>query len=296
MSLEQSDQAEDQKLETNDDPKIEDEAISEFKFDLDPEEEEEEEEKFENAVEAQDFQYFKQQCKFEKFVNQLNTKSNFTKEQSALYSMFGSSVQQVYQDNQPEDEITEPVVGFDTRFTYTREGLMVYDINADIVMDAPNDENKGIDIQDYNVFRNTTPANEIDKNTRYDYYQKFKSYRNALAPFAGLEFATEHERKIYEYLPPFKKRKVHDKTWKMRIPNTQNIIFFNSEFESGNLHRATRISDYEYNLYLEYDKNSRNYTQWFYFSCRNVKKGVSVTFNIINLLKIDSLYNEGMKP
>ena len=56
------------------------------------------------------------------------------------------------------------------------------------------------------------------------------------------------------------------------IPNTENIIYFNSEFESGNLHQAVRIADFEYNLYLEFDKNSRNYTQWYYFSCRNVKK------------------------
>ena len=105
------------------------------------------------------------------------------------------------------------------------------------------------------------------------------------------------------------KRKVHDKVRKIKIPNTQNLIFFNSEFESGNLHRAIRVSDYEYNLYLEYDKNSRNYTQWYYFSWRNVRKGkihfcftkfstlgVTVIFNIINLLKVDSSYNEGMKP
>ena len=198
-------------------------------------------------------------------------KASLTKEQAALYGLFGSSVQRSQLSQDEKEEEIEPMVGFDTRFTYTQEGLMVYDINAEIVMDGPNDENKGIDIQDYNVFRNTTPANEYDKNAKYDYYQKFKSYRNALAPFAGLEFATEQERKIYEFLPPFKKRKIHDKTWKMRIPNTQNIIFFNSDFESGNLHRATRVSDYEYNLYLEYDKNSRNYTQWYYFSCRNVK-------------------------
>ena len=56
------------------------------------------------------------------------------------------------------------------------------------------------------------------------------------------------------------------------IPNTENIIFFNSEFESGNLYQAIRVADFEYNLYLEFDKNSRNYTQWYYFSWRNVKK------------------------
>ena len=56
------------------------------------------------------------------------------------------------------------------------------------------------------------------------------------------------------------------------IPNTENIIYFNSEFESGNLYQAIRVSDFEYNLFLEFDKNSRNHTQWYYFACRNIKK------------------------
>ena len=170
------------------------------------EEEEEEEEKFENAVEAKDFHYFKRQCKFEKFVTQLGSNSHRSKTQSALYSFFGNSLQEPYIESEEDDQSTsnKPMIGFDTRFSYTREGLMVYDINSDIEIDEPDEQTKGITLQDYNVFRNTTPANEYDKNTRHDYYQKFKSYRNALAPFAGLEFATDHERKIYEFLPPFK--------------------------------------------------------------------------------------------
>lgn len=123
------------------------------------------------------------------------------------------------------------MIGFDTRFTYTREGLMVYDINANLILDELELGKQGLSLQDYHVFRNTSPTNEFDKSMRADYYQKFKSYRNALAPFSGLEFATEHERKIYEFLPPFKKRKIHDKTRDMHVPNTENIIFFNSEFE-----------------------------------------------------------------
>ena len=123
------------------------------------------------------------------------------------------------------------MIGFDTRFTYNREGLVVYDVNTNILIDQPETPNSSLSEQDYNVFRNTTPANEYDKNMRHDYYQKFKSYRNALAPFAGLEFATEHERKIYEFLPPFKKRKVHERIKDMRIPNTENMIYFNSDFE-----------------------------------------------------------------
>lgn len=39
-----------------------------------------------------------------------------------------------------------------------------------------------------------------------------------------------------------------------------STIFFNSKFESGNLREVERISDLEYNLYLNFDFNTLNYT------------------------------------
>lgn len=80
------------------------------------------------------------------------------------------------------------------------------------------------------------------------------------------------ERRIYEFLPPFSSTKIHEKKHDLLIPNTENVIYFNSEFESGNLYQAIRVSDFEYNLFLEFDKNSRNHTQWYYFAWRNIKK------------------------
>ena len=48
----------------------------------------------------------------------------------------------------------------------------------------------------------------------------------------------------------------------------------------------------EYNLYLSDDTNSDNsLTQWFYFSCFNIKKGNVVRINMLNLMKDDSLYS-----
>lgn len=85
-------------------------------------------------------------------------------------------------------------------------------------------------------------------------------------------------------------------------------LFFNSWFESGNLREVEKISDLEYNLYLNYDFNTLNYTQWYYFSVKNLKKGkwVFITFkirigftykfNIMNLQKDESSYSNGMKP
>jgi len=78
--------------------------------------------------------------------------------------------------------------------------------------------------------------------------------------------------------------------------SADNTLVFESRFESGNLRRAIQVYEYEYDLILKFDINTRGHTQWFYFSVSNVRKNVRYKFNIINLLKPDSLYNSGMKP
>lgn len=42
-------------------------------------------------------------------------------------------------------------------------------------------------------------------------------------------------------------------------------LLFESRFESGNLRRAQKIDDYEYNLWLRCDYNTTSQQQWFYF-------------------------------
>ena len=75
-----------------------------------------------------------------------------------------------------------------------------------------------------------------------------------------------------------------------------NTLMFESRFESGNLRRAIQVYEYEYDLILKPDYNTRGYTQWYYFSVSNTKAGKNYRFNIINLIKPDSLYNHGMRP
>ena len=74
------------------------------------------------------------------------------------------------------------------------------------------------------------------------------------------------------------------------------ILVFESRFECGNLRRVIQKSEYEYNLILATDYNTNGHTQWYYFSVSNTRKNAEYRFNIINLLKPDSLYNVGMKP
>jgi hypothetical protein len=72
-------------------------------------------------------------------------------------------------------------------------------------------------------------------------------------------------------------------------------LVFESRFESGNLQLANKVSDNEYDLILQNDINSKGHTQWFFFRVNNVRRGLKVKFNMLNMIKSKSLYNEGMK-
>lgn len=84
----------------------------------------------------------------------------------------------------------------------------------------------------------------------------------------------------------------------LTLASTQadTTLVFESRFESGNLRRAIQVYPFEYDLVLHPDVNTRGHTQWFFFSVSNTRAGVPYKFNIINLMKDDSLYNDGMLP
>jgi hypothetical protein len=97
---------------------------------------------------------------------------------------------------------------------------------------------------------------------------------------------------------------------------------FDSKFESGNLFQANRViqakvagvpkgsgysgpgadlmerADHEYNAFCKVDTATSGNVQWYYFSARNnsAQKNLTVRFNVVNMMKKDSLYNYGMKP
>ena len=75
-----------------------------------------------------------------------------------------------------------------------------------------------------------------------------------------------------------------------------DTLIFESRFESGNLRRAIQIYPSEYDLILRPDINTRGHTQWYYFSVSNMRKGRKYKFNIINMMKPDSVYNQGLRP
>eukprot|EP00644_Phytophthora_capsici_P004248 jgi/Phyca11/109822/e_gw1.17.720.1 len=86
----------------------------------------------------------------------------------------------------------------------------------------------------------------------------------------------------------------------MAFSDLTTSLTFDSNFESGNLERAIRIGTYEYDLVLKHDFNSPGHMQWFYFAVSNIQTsprgGQKYRFNIVNLCKPNSLFNQGLQP
>lgn len=86
------------------------------------------------------------------------------------------------------------------------------------------------------------------------------------------------------------------------MPDYKSVLVFDSRFESGNLHKASKVHNSEYNLWLNNDTYTRGHTQWFYFKIlytdvkvRADKTLHAIKFNIMNLQKPHSLYEDGMR-
>lgn len=103
------------------------------------------------------------------------------------------------------------------------------------------------------------------------------------------------DRLQYMSMKNYSSQKAYPQEYTLVVPNDKTLKF-DSKFESGNLHKAIRVSENEYNLLLEHDTETKGYTQWYYFAVNNYKSNHTVRFNLINLMKYESLYNNGMKP
>ncbi|XP_017036090.1 cytosolic carboxypeptidase Nna1 isoform X3 [Drosophila kikkawai] len=79
-------------------------------------------------------------------------------------------------------------------------------------------------------------------------------------------------------------------------PDEYDGLEFESRFESGNLAKAVQITPTYYELYLRPDLYTSRSKQWFYFRVRRTRRKMLYRFSIVNLVKSDSLYNDGMQP
>ena len=109
---------------------------------------------------------------------------------------------------------------------------------------------------------------------------------------------TETERYIYENLPDFTPHKEWKAEYKLIVPpEIGDDVFFDSHFECGNLRKAVKLSEFEYNLVMENDVNTHGHSHWFYFKIvTKFSKGDKLKLNFINFLKPQSLYLQGMRP
>lgn len=89
--------------------------------------------------------------------------------------------------------------------------------------------------------------------------------------------------------------KHRDKNLPPPVSPDDDILRFDSKFESGNLSRAYRITGNSYHLILEYDHNSSGSCQWFYFQITNIRKDVEYQFYISGFHKETSLFTSGSK-
>eukprot|EP01022_Parablepharisma_sp_SALTPOND_P007512 TRINITY_DN1310_c0_g1_i1.p1 TRINITY_DN1310_c0_g1~~TRINITY_DN1310_c0_g1_i1.p1 ORF type:complete len:872 (-),score=51.69 TRINITY_DN1310_c0_g1_i1:1512-3938(-) len=80
-------------------------------------------------------------------------------------------------------------------------------------------------------------------------------------------------------------------------PRNVRNLWFDSNFECGNLERVIAKSETEYELYLNSDTNAVNRSQWFYFRVENTKASQTARFTIMNQTKSSYFYIEGvMRP
>lgn len=101
---------------------------------------------------------------------------------------------------------------------------------------------------------------------------------------------------LYHNLCLFPETKRYPNHESQMVEMNENSVVFDSRFESGNLHQAYKVSENEYNLLIDFDIINDQYSQWFLFAAKNVKKDLKVKFNIINLIKDNSEYTLETQP
>lgn len=66
--------------------------------------------------------------------------------------------------------------------------------------------------------------------------------------------------------------------------------------EQEHAHVQEQEQIHEYDLSIRPDYRTSHHAQWYYFSVRNTRRGAAYKFNLVNLVKSDSLYNRGVRP
>jgi len=75
------------------------------------------------------------------------------------------------------------------------------------------------------------------------------------------DFPSDYDRYLFKNLPRFHtQRDFSNPQFEIFIPQQQNVLIFDSRFENGNLRKASKVNNIEYNLWLENDLNTKGHT------------------------------------
>lgn len=165
--------------------------------------------------------------------------------------------------------------GPEENFRFEHGGLLVYDCKAAMTS-----------LNRYNLDKNQSQTESPRRISKFLRNELSKAYNSGNSK---IDIEAYLRMKSYGPVPSF------DPEYVLKVPDDSITLKFNSKFESGNLYKAVKLSDYEYLLFLNSDVGSSAHNHWYYFSVVNPRK-TSITFKITNMLKDDRLYNVGMKP
>lgn len=105
------------------------------------------------------------------------------------------------------------------------------------------------------------------------------------------------EKLLYKKGPKFHPTKSYPPEDVLFAPFFDDGLTFFSKFECGNLSKAIRVSETEYELLLEEDFNTSGHFHWFYFRTKSrLPVSTTVRFKILNMMKTTSLYSSGFQP
>jgi hypothetical protein len=163
-----------------------------------------------------------------------------------------------------------PVPLLPSHYNYLNRNIIIYDADALHYLN----QHSGISITSKHFFHN------LNNNFPQSFNSPIKINEEDLT-FEGnntflISFYFELEKKIYSKLPNLPSRKKYLNLHGLLIPpKTDDTIIFNSKFENGNLKYAVKLdeSPMEFDLFLDHDFNTQSYSQWYYFSVTNIKKG-----------------------
>eukprot|EP00826_Nyctotherus_ovalis_P030199 TRINITY_DN2401_c0_g6_i1.p1 TRINITY_DN2401_c0_g6~~TRINITY_DN2401_c0_g6_i1.p1 ORF type:complete len:147 (-),score=37.85 TRINITY_DN2401_c0_g6_i1:217-657(-) len=129
------------------------------------------------------------------------------------------------------------------------------------------------------LFANSLPQHERDSYFLTEVYNIKDLMRHREFVEKGYEVslqqnAVKESTSAKEVLKPY---------YTLKSPKDTTLLF-ESRFESGNLCLASKVSEWEYNLFMQNDVNTQGFTQWFFFQVGNTTAKSSVKFNILNFV------------